>query len=118
MEVQIMDENKSKYIITSNSTNPSNKYVLNEEEIIFFDKLLEKSDYLKGEFQLSRLSDGTVNVAYRTYPVGKIKMQGRKHFMLVLVSLYKNRLIEGTLDDFIQSIDVWLKYINSVLKLK
>lgn len=113
-----MDENKPKYFITSNSTNPSKKYVLNEEEVIFFDKLLEKSGHLKGEFQLSRLSDGTINVAYRTYPVGKIKMQGRKHSMLVLMSLYKNKSIEGTLDDFIQSIDIWLKYISSVLKLK
>lgn len=118
MGVQFMTENQPKYFIPSNSTNPSKKYLLNEKEIVFFDNLLEKSKHLKGEFQLSRLSDGTVNVAYRTYPVGKIKLQGRNHSMLVLISLYKNKSIEGTLDDFIQGIDVWLKYISNVLKLK
>lgn len=113
-----MSENESKYFIPSSSTNPSKKYVLNEEEVVFFDNLLEKSKHLRGEFQLARLADGTVNVAYRKYPVGKIKLQGRKYSMLVLMSLYKNKSFEGTLDDFIQGIDIWLKYISNVLKLK
>jgi len=113
---KIMEEKKSKYYIPYNSSNTIKKYTINEEEEKFFDKLLEKSSHLKGEFQLSRLYDGTVNVDYKTYPIGKIKLQGRKHSMLVLTSLYKNKLIEGSLDDFIKNIDIWLKYISSVLK--
>ena len=113
-----MDGNKPKYYIPYNSTNPAKKYVLIKEEEKFFDKLLEKSYHLNGEFQLSRLSDGTVNVSYKTYPIGKIKLQGRKHSMLVLMSLYKSKSVEGTLDDFIIAIDLWIKYISNVLKLK
>ncbi|MDR7855931.1 hypothetical protein [Tissierella sp.] len=113
-----MDEIKPKYYIPYNSSNPAKKYALIEEEVKFLDKLLEKSSHLKGEFQLSRLSDGTVNVAYNRYPVGKIKLQGRKHTMLVLTSLYKNKTIEGGLDEFIIAIDIWIKYISNTLKLK
>lgn len=113
-----MGENKPKYYIPYNSTNPTKKYELIKEEEIFFDKLLEKSNHLKGEFQLYRLSDGTVNVSYKSYPIGKIKLQGRKHSMLVLISLYKSKSVEGTLDDFIITIDLWIKYISNVLKLK
>ena len=83
-----------------------------------FDKLLKKSSHLKGKLHFSRLSDGTVNVSYRTYPVGKIKLQGRKHSMLVLTSLYKNNSIEGTMGNFIHGIDGWVNYISAVLKLK
>ena len=54
-----MNENKPKYYIPYNSTNPAKKYELIKEEEKFFDKLLEKSCHLNGEFQLSRLSDGT-----------------------------------------------------------
>jgi hypothetical protein len=111
-------ENESRYYIPYTSTNPSKKYDITKEEEIFFDKLLEKSSHLKGEFQLSRLSDGTVNVSYKTYPIGKIKLQGRKHSMLVLTSLYKQNSFEGTMDDFIRGIDGWIKYISTILRLK
>ncbi len=111
-------ENESKYYIPYNTINPSKNYELTKDEELFFDKLLEKSVQLKGEFQLSRLSDGTVNVSYKTYPVGKIKLQGRKHSMLVLTSLYKQNSIEGTMDDFIHGIDGWIKYIGTVFRLK
>lgn len=111
-------ENEPKYYIPYNTTNPSKHYDLTKDEELFFDKLLEKSKHLKGEFQLSRLSDGTVNVSYKTYPVGKIKLQGRKHSMLVLTSLYKQNSIEGTTDEFIRNIDGWIKYISTILRLK
>lgn len=114
----MIKENESRYYIPYNSTNPSKKYAITKEEELFFDKLLEKSVHLKGEFQLFRLSDGTINVSYKTYPVGKIKLQGRKHSMLVLASLYKQNSIEGTMDDFIHGIDDWIKYISTILRLK
>lgn len=117
-EESMIKENESRYCIPYNTTNPSKHYDVTKEEELFFDKLLEKSGHLKGEFQLSRLSDGTVNVSYKTYPVGKIKLQGRKHSMLVLTNLYKQNSIEGTMDDFIHGIDGWIKYIGNVLRLK
>lgn len=111
-------ENEPKYYIPYNMTNPSKYYDVTKEEELFIDQILEKSRHLKGEFQLSRLSDGTVNVSYNMYPVGKIKLQGRKHYMLVLTSLYKQNSIEGTTDDFISGIDGWIKYIGKVLRLE
>lgn len=46
-------ENNSRYYIPYNSTNLSNKYTITKEEETFFDKLLENSVHLKGEFQFS-----------------------------------------------------------------
>lgn len=109
---------KPKYYIPYNTTNLNRLYEVTVEEEQFFDILIEKSSHLKGEYQLSRLSDGTVNLSYNGYPIGKIKLQGRKKRMQVLTSINDNEVIEGTFENFVQAIDIWLQYITMVLKEK
>lgn len=58
--------------------------------------------------KLSRMSDGTISVEYNTYPVGKIKLYGKKHYMQIIKSLYK---FETIYEDFESHIDEWIKYI-------
>lgn len=105
-----------KYYIHPNSSNPKKEYELLYEEEFFFDTLLEKSTHLKGEYSLSRLSNGTINVSYNGHPIGKIKLQGRKKLMMYMKNLYDSETIEGDLNDFIKPIDNWISYIKKYLK--
>lgn len=107
---------KVKYFIPHNSSNPSKTYDVSHEEECFFDSLLIKSKKLSGEYQLSRLSNGTINVSYNGYPIGKIKLQGKLKRMMYLQNLYDSKHIEGELKDFINGIDYWLKYINNYIR--
>jgi len=103
------------YYIPSNSTNPKKTYEVIEDERLFLDSLLQKTPSLKGEFSLSRMSNGTINVSYESYPIGKIKLQGRKYQMMYMKNLYDSASINGGIQDFIEGIDFWIKYINKYL---
>nr|WP_308742064.1 hypothetical protein [uncultured Anaerocolumna sp.] len=61
------------------------------------------------------MSNGTLSVYFNGYPVGKIKLQGRKHSMQIIKSLYKCDTLEGNINDFILKIDGWILYINKHL---
>ncbi len=107
-----------KYHILPNSEPPKKVYEESAEETQFFDALLIVSSHLKGEYQLSRLSNGTINVSYKGYPIGKIKLQGRTRSMMVMENLYDSKIIEGEFSDFIKGIDYWLYYIKRFLREK
>ena len=62
------------------------------------------------------MSDGTLSVEYSGYPVGKVKLQGRKHSMQVIKSLYKFDSFEGNLELFNEKIDFLVSYIRKHLK--
>lgn len=107
------DEIKVKYQITYNSTNSTKKYEVNDDEKLFFGVVFEEI----GEgIELNRMSDGTLDVNYCGYPIGKIKLQGRKYKMQILKGLYGIRWIEGNLNDFISHIQDWKKYVKWVMK--
>lgn len=100
-----------KYEIITNETN--NKYKINSDEELFFNSVYDEiGDYIK----LQRMSDGTLSVYYYTYPIGKIKLQGRKHKMQILKGLYGVKWIDGDINDFIPHIIDWKKYIEWVIK--
>ena len=105
----------NKYHIPPNGSNPRKYYDVSDEETLFLDALLERSKTLKGEYQLSRLSNGTVNVSYNGYAVGKIKLQGRNKYMSVLTNLYDSETINGELPDLINAIGSWISYIKTFL---
>lgn len=91
------------------------KYVsdMNELEKHFFTTFYNNlPNEIKELIKLTRLSDGTINVEYKTYPIGKIKLYGRKHYMQILKSLYKVEVIH---EDFENHIDDWIKYIYKYL---
>ena len=85
----------------------------NEDEELFFNALFNN---VTDDINLERLSDGTISVYYRTYPIGKIKLTGRKHKMQILKGLYGIRWIEGNVNDFIPHIQDWVKYMKWVVK--
>lgn len=101
--------------IQYNSSNPQKIYTVNADETKFFECLFLKIS--KDNLQLIRMSDGTLSVEYGTYPIGRIKLQGRKHYMFIFKNIYDYTEIEGTIDDFIQHQDEWVNYLKKhVLK--
>ena len=89
------------------------KYKVNASEEHFFDIVYQE---IGDGIVLTRLSDGTLDVSYYGYPIGKIKLQGRNHSMQILKGTYNVKSIAGTIDDFIPHITDWKKYASWVLK--
>ena len=89
------------------------KYKVNENEERFFDIVYQE---IGDGIVLTRLSDGTLDVLYHNYPIGKIKLQGRNHSMQILKGMSNVKSISGTIDDFIPRIADWKKYASWVLK--
>ena len=85
----------------------------NTDEELFFNELF---CIVSDGIRLERLSDGTINVLYHTYQIGRIKLNGRKHKMQILKGLYGVKWIEGDVYDFIPHIQDWIKYMKWVIK--
>lgn len=93
------------------------EYVWNESEEKYFNVFFSKlTDAEKEQIHLKRLCTGIIEPYFKDYPIGKIKLQGRKHSMQILKSLYKWESIEGTVDDFIDRIDDVIKYMRKYCK--
>ena len=89
------------------------KYKVNANEEFFFEIVYQEI----GEgIILTRLSDGTLDVSYYDYPIGKIKLQGRNHSMQIMKGIYNVKTITGSIDDFVPYIASWKKYAAHVLK--
>ena len=104
--------------IENNVSNPRKTYEIIENEELFFNQLFEKSisNGLNLKFSMVRLSNGTINVDYASYPIGKIKLQGRTNWMMVMKNIYDSKQIEGSLQNYIDGIDEWFLYIKKYLK--
>ncbi len=65
------------------SVNPPTKiYSINKSEELFFEQLfLNLTEIENSNIQLPRMSDGTLLVEYNRYPIGKVKLQGRNHYI-------------------------------------
>ena len=98
-----------KYEIKYNTTNPTKEYKINELEELFFDAVYEE---IGNGITLTRMSDGTLDVSYHSYQIGRIKLQGRKYKMQILKGLYGVKWIDGDINDFIPHIKDWKKYIK------
>ncbi|MCB6265495.1 hypothetical protein LI208_14910 [Longicatena sp. 210702-DFI.1.36] len=95
----------------------SKEYTWNKDEEKYFECFLSKlSDEEKKCLKLNRLSTGHIEPYFNSYPLGKIKLQGRKHSMQILKSLYKFETIEGNVDDFIERIDDVITYLRKYCK--
>jgi hypothetical protein len=106
------------FVIPMNSTNPKKVYDVTEEEQLFLSTLVEKAQVnkLKNSFRYSRLSNGTINVDYGSYFIGKINVQGKNPYLMYMENLYDSKNIEGNLQDLTAGIDYWIKYIKKYLK--
>ena len=91
----------------------SKEFIWNEDEENYFQHFFSKlSDDEKNQIELKRLSTGSIEPYFKSYPLGKIKLQGRKHSMQILKSLYKFERLEGDVNDFIERIDDVIKYMR------
>ena len=106
-----------KYQIKYNCIPPRKTYEVNHDEELYFEKLFSKlSDVENRRIVLYRMSNGSIEPHFGTYPLGKIKLQGRKYSMQILKSLYRSDVIEGTVEDFIERIDDVILYIRKYCK--
>lgn len=104
------------YPIRYASFPPKKEFAVNDLEIALFDNLSSKLNKQENsQIRLLRMSDGTLSVEYSGYPVGKVKLQGRKHSMQVIKSLYKFDSFEGNIELFNERIENWVDYIRKHL---
>lgn len=101
--------------IPPNVDKPRKVYFTSEEERLFLDALMRKSSNLDGEYSLRRSSNGTINVDYNGHPIGKIKLQGKGTWMMVMVNVFDSKIIKGDLSNYIGGIDNWISYIENYL---
>lgn len=90
------------------------------EEEEFIAVLMQKLELSKERklLKLHRLSDKTINVSYDSYPIGKIRLQGRNTSMQILLDLYDFKVIKDcTNEEYIESIDSWIKYIKKLKRI-
>lgn len=103
------------YEIRYTTSNPSKVFQVNELEVKFFDNLsCLLSPYQNEHIDLVRMSDGTIAVSYHSYPIGKVKLQGRKHSMQILKGSYGVTSLSGNVDDFIEQTPKWVSYLKKL----
>lgn len=90
---------------------------VSEEEEKFIHELLLRLSINKEtkDIRLYRMSNKAISVNYNMYPLGKIRLQGRKTWMQILIDLYDHETINGTLHDYLNGIDRWILYIKNHL---
>lgn len=111
----ISDEKVPYLIQLDHKYKPNKKNILinlTEQEELFFDELKKALSEINRSITMERLSNGVISVYSNTYYVGKIKLSGRKHWMQVLRGETQIKTIEGEIDDFIQQIPNWIRYIS------
>lgn len=100
-----------KYQIKYMVNPPSKTFEISELEEKFFDVLYSKlPENVNKNINLIRMANGTLTVDCKGFFIGKIKLQGTKHNMLILTSLYDSHVVD---DNFIEHIDEWIKYIKT-----
>lgn len=106
----------NKVIIEKENIYPANtnKYKLVSEEKFFLNNFLNQMITNKIDLNISteRRNNGEICVEYKGCPVGRIRLQGRKHYMQILRGMYGHKIIEGNLEDFIQEIPAWIRYVK------
>lgn len=105
------------YTIKYNVFPPTKTFDVNADEELYFEKLSSKLTSEENKhIILYRMSNGTLDICFKDYPLGKIKLQGRKHRMQILKSLYKFDVVEGTVQDFIKRMDDVVLYLRKYCK--
>ena len=110
---EIRKEVNMKYPISYAVNPPSKLFEINELEEKFFETLYSKlPEKVNKKIHLIRMATGTLAVECVGYCIGRIKLQGNKHEMQIITSLYDSYVVQ---DDFIKHIDEWVKFINEYI---
>lgn len=96
-------------------SNTSKNFTVNEKEEEFFGELYSRlSTEQNRSIFLFRMSDGTLSAEFKHYPIGKVKLQGRKYWIQILKGSYGVKVFEGNLDLLKSHIEDWVKYLNKL----
>lgn len=90
---------------------------ISDSEEVFIKYLLLKlhQNNQKGFIQLTRMSSKAIDVSYNRYPIGKIKLQGNKTWMQILISLNEQDNLENeSIESYVDAIDLWVAYIKKL----
>ena len=91
-----------------------------DEEDAFFRELVKQTIEAKLNpdlFYFEPMSDKSFSVQYQNYPIGKIKLTGRKTHMQILKGLYEIKSFDNLpLQEYILHIPEWIKHIQFCLK--
>ncbi|MBB5148169.1 hypothetical protein [Ureibacillus thermosphaericus] len=103
------------YENTISKLNESKYCDVNEVEYEFIKLLFElfNQQNLNGYIKLKRLSNRAIDFYYNGYPVGKIKLNGRKTWFTYMVNLYEfEKITDLKQEDFNRLINLWIHYIK------
>ncbi|SDF62076.1 hypothetical protein [Sporomusa acidovorans] len=93
-----------------------NNFVTNDDENVFFKTLimkLKESNLNPYNLYFELMSNKAFNVSYNGYPIGKIKLRGKKTYMQLLKGFYDNKGIKNkNVEEYIINISSWIKHIN------
>lgn len=113
-----MYQRKECYFLLYPIKSHSNKdFIWNKSETLFFNALHSKltTDENK-HIILHRLSSGAIEPYFKSYPLGKVKLQGKKYYVQVFKSLYKVDVYEGTVEQLIEKVDMTVEYLRKYCK--
>jgi len=109
-----------RYITNCMTGDSSKKYKISSDEEFFVKALIQKLINNKLQYlqlQLHRMANGAISVSYARYPVGKIKLQGRKTYMQILKDVYTFDVVDNlNTQEYIDNIDLWILYIKYICK--
>jgi len=108
--IHVKEEATSKSFYIRNTNDYS--YAINKNEESFltsFTSTLSPEDM--DDITYERMSDGTIAVYYSRMPLGKVRLQKRKHSMQILGD-YNSDLVYGELDNFIELLPEWINYLE------
>ncbi|WP_418302349.1 hypothetical protein [Lysinibacillus fusiformis] len=100
-------------IVTRNLIESKYCDISNDEEVFINYLLFKLQQSNLKSVNLTRMSTKAISVSYNGYPIGKIKLQGKKTWMQILTSLYDHSTLENVLlEEYIDSVDLWIAYIK------
>lgn len=90
--------------------------ISNDEEKFIKNLLLKLHQNNLKPVILERMSTKTISVSFYNYPIGKIKLQGTKTWMQILSIHDQDKIENASLEEYIESIDLWIAHIKKINK--
>lgn len=102
------------------SLNESKYGIVDEGEFEFIKLLfhLFELNNLHGYLKISRMSSNALTMDYNGYPIGKVKLKGRKKSFMFSSNINAHHSLDiYAKDDYELFIGLWIRYIRRILKV-
>lgn len=116
-----ISDNTHSFLITI--TSKFKKYSLLDSEITFLLAVCDslRANNIPATINVIRLSDGTLNVDYGLWQIGRVRLQKKKHSMQVLFITdepegFDVEWFDGELNDFLSALPDWIQYLTFIIK--